>query len=455
MAGIEVRPQAGRQEQFLSSPADIVIYGGAAGGGKTWGLLLEPLRHVGNGGFGAVIFRRSNPQIVAEGGLWDQSQAIYPLLGATPYLSPPMHWKFPSGARVTLTHLQQEKTVLDWQGAQVPLICFDELTHFTEYQFFYMLSRNRSLCGVRPYVRATTNPDADSWVAKFLEWWIDQETGYAIDERAGVVRYLVREGDEVRWFDAPTERKGIQAKSVAFIPASIYDNRLLLDADPGYLANLMALPLVERERLLGGNWKIKPTAGKVFQRGWFSIAQAGPAGGRGCLFWDFAATEKQLAKPDPDYTAWVLIQEQAGIWWVVECGAFQGGPAEVERRFVNTSRQWVAEMARRGVRLLVRWEIEPGSAGKRESQRLTRLLAGIDARGAPSRGEKLARAKSLAAQSEAGNVRLVAGAWNEQWLAHMHSIPDGEHDDILDASTGAFNTLIGAPGEREIQQYEG
>src|SRR5436305_14925946 len=71
-------------------------------------------------------------------------------------------------------------------------VCFDELTHFTAHQFFYMVSRNRSTCGVRPYIRATCNPDADSWVADFLAWWIDPQTGLPIPERAGVLRYYIR-----------------------------------------------------------------------------------------------------------------------------------------------------------------------------------------------------------------------------------------------------------------------
>src|SRR6266850_7935610 len=95
----------------------------------------------------------------------------------------------PRASKIKFSHLQLETTVHDWQGAQITLICFDELTHFTAYQFFYMVSRNRSTCGVRPYIRATCNPDADSWVAEFLAWWIDQETGLPIPERAGVLRY--------------------------------------------------------------------------------------------------------------------------------------------------------------------------------------------------------------------------------------------------------------------------
>ena len=91
-----------------------------------------------------------------------------------------------------------ETTVYGWQGAQITLICFDELTHFSAHQFFYMVSRNRSTCGVRPYIRATCNPDADSWVADFLTWWIDPESGLPIPERAGVLRYFVRIAEKIR-----------------------------------------------------------------------------------------------------------------------------------------------------------------------------------------------------------------------------------------------------------------
>ncbi len=80
-------PQPGPQAAFLASAADIAIYGGAAGGGKTWALLMEPLRHVRNPGFGAVIFRRTTVQVRNEGGLWDESEGLYPRLGAHSFRS--------------------------------------------------------------------------------------------------------------------------------------------------------------------------------------------------------------------------------------------------------------------------------------------------------------------------------------------------------------------------------
>lgn len=266
-----VRPQAGPQESFLASPADIAIYGGAAGGGKTWALLMEPLRHVANKDFGAVIFRRSTVQVRNQGGLWDESSTLYPNMGAEPR-EHVLDWRFPSGSTVAFAHLEHDKTVLNWQGSQIPLIGFDELTHFSPNQFWYMVSRNRSTCGVRPYIRATCNPDADSWVAEFISWWIDPVTGVAIPERGGKLRWFVRINDKLIWADSPDELaeyvdaagKPIPAKSVTFVPAKLSDNSALMAADPGYLANLMALPTVERERLLGGNWKIKNTQALVF-----------------------------------------------------------------------------------------------------------------------------------------------------------------------------------------------
>ena len=262
----EVRPQPGPQELFLRSAADIAIYGGAAGGGKTWALLLEAMRHQAIADYTAVLFRRSYPQVMAPGGMWDEAARLYSLLGASPNRSA-LAWQFPSGARIKFGHLQYEDSIYDWQGSQIAMIGFDELTHFSQAQFFYLLSRNRSTCGVRPYVRATCNPDAGSWVADFIAWWIDSNTGYPIPERSGRVRWFVRVGGVFLWADRPEDLRrdypDAQPKSVTFVPARVHDNRKLLDKDPDYLANLQSLPPVERARLLGGNWKVR-NEGLVF-----------------------------------------------------------------------------------------------------------------------------------------------------------------------------------------------
>ncbi len=126
-----LRPQAGPQERYLASSADIAIYGGAAGGGKSWALLLEPLRHVANPRFGATFFRQNTTQIRAQGGLWDESATLYGPLGATPR-EQLLDWTFPSGAHIKFAHMQYESTKYEYQGAQIPLINWDELTHFSD-----------------------------------------------------------------------------------------------------------------------------------------------------------------------------------------------------------------------------------------------------------------------------------------------------------------------------------
>lgn len=445
---LEIRPQLGPQELFLSSPADITIYGGAAGGGKTWALLVEPLRHYQNGDFGAVIFRRTYPEIALEGGLWDESERLYSYFGARS-IKGDLYWIFPSGMKITFAHLQHETDLQGYQGAQIPLIGFDQLEHFTAKMFFYMLSRNRSMCGVRPYLRATCNPEP-GWLADFLAYWIDDD-GYARLELAGKLRWFVRVNEILEWADTEQELREcyphLDPLSVTFIPASIYDNQVLLDQDPGYLAKLQALPLVDRMRLLGdpkrgGNWKITPSAGKVLNRAWFKIVDEIPKGGVVVRRWDFASTEKELNKDDPDYTAsCLMLKAPDGNFYVLAITAEQMGPAEVERTFLNISRQDAARFQSEQRRYLVRWEEEPGSASRRESWRMVRALAGIDAKGIPSVKDKLIRAKPLRSQAEIGNVYLLRGLWNEGFLVHMHNQPDIEHDDIFDATGGALQDL--------------
>ncbi|WP_187269997.1 terminase large subunit domain-containing protein [Pontibacter qinzhouensis] len=265
--------------QVLSTKADIAIGGAAAGVGKTFSLLVEPLRHVQNPKFTGVIFRRTSPQIRMSGGLWDASQDLYYHAGGAPRETF-LDWAFPSGAKIDFEHLQYESDKLNYQGSEIVFIGFDELTHFSESMFFYMLSRNRSTSGIKPYIRATCNPDPDSWVANFISWWIDQDEiledgtpnpnfGYPIKERVGKLRYFTRDGNAYVWGDTAQEVKDrcphiytaeladTDPKSVTFIPGSIYDNKILLKSDPGYLGNLMTLDEATQAALLRGNWKVK------------------------------------------------------------------------------------------------------------------------------------------------------------------------------------------------------
>lgn len=434
-----IRPHQGPQERFLSTPADIAIYGGAAGGGKSWALLAEPLRHIGNPQFGAVLFRRTFPQITNQGGLWDESNKIYPLLNAEPRTAD-CEWIFKSGATVSFRHLQHDKDKLSWQGAQIPLIGFDELTHFEESQFWYLLSRNRSTCGVRPYVRATTNPDADSWVAKLIEWWINQETGYPIPERAGVVRWFIRRDDQLIWADSAQELLDAHPgpdtipKSLTFVPSKLEDNPTLQEKDPGYRANLLAMPEVDRLRLLGGNWKVRLQAGMFFKVGQMPIIPVAPAGLKYCRAWDLAATAG-----GGDWTVGAKVGMQGAgddrRFYIVDVIRGQWAPDDVEMRIKQAAQL-------DGQSCKIKLPQDPAQAGKSQALHLTRMLAGSHVESEVVSGKKEARARGLASQANIGNVSVVEGPWNAALLAEFDAFPmKGRPDDQVDATSDAFNEL--------------
>lgn len=455
---ITLKPQPGPQEQFLSTPADIAIYGGAAGGGKSFALLLEPTRHINNPKFGAVVFRRNMTQITNEGGLWDTALNIYPHLGAIER-DYKHDFVFPSSASITFSHLELEKTVHNWQGSQIPLIGFDELTHFTEYQFFYMLSRNRSMSGVKPYIRATTNPDADSWVAEFISWWICQETGFPISrewwdvvdpkwkgvERSGVLRWMVRVNDEILWYDTKEEAEEaypkIPPKSVTFIPSSVYDNKILLNVDPSYIANLYALTKVEQERLLRGNWKIRASGGRKFKKEFFEIVDDYPRKFKKiCRYWDFAATEPKKTGKDPDWTVGTKMGiDYDDMVWIIDQVRVRETPGKVEKTVKNTASQ-------DGKRPHIIIEEEPGSSGKFTSNRFIKLLRGYVVKADRPTGNKEVRANPYASYAEAGNIKIVRGPWNKVFLDEHEAFPNPDvHDDTVDSASGGFKYLTEKP----------
>lgn len=435
---INIEPQPGPQTQLLTSNAEIIFYGGAAGGGKTYGLLIDPLRYYREKYFRGVIFRRTTKQIRTSGGLWDQSRKIYGLINGISREGP-LDWTMPSGFVMQFAHLQFDAKVYDWQGTELSYLGFDEVTHFSEFQFFYMLSRLRSTTGIPGCVRATCNPDALSWVKKFIQWYIDEETGYAYPERSGVIRYFIRKDDEVIWGDTAEELKekfpSIKPKSFTFISASVFDNKILLDKDPDYLSNLDALPLVDRERLRNANWNIIPSAGTLFKKRWFEVVNALPKKIMNRVrCWDKAATEKTESN-DPDYTVGVLLAvDNNGICYVEDVIREQLSAGQVEKLVLNTARQDGTDVT------ILNFQ-DPGSAGKFEVKAYTKLLSGFALEFNKITINKVTAAKPASAQSEAGNIKIFKATWNKNFLDELEAFPDGKHDDQVDAFSGAFNYL--------------
>lgn len=441
IAMVRLGPQPGPQSDFLETKADIAIYGGAAGGGKSYALLLEPLRHFNNPRFGGVIFRRTSVQVRNEGGLWDESFSLYSQLGCHPRESS-LEWEGPSGWRMKFAHLEYDKTVFDWQGSQIPYIGFDELTHFSEKQFWYMLSRNRSTSGVPGYVRATCNPDADSWVRKFIDWWIGPD-GLPIKARSGILRWFIRINDKLVWGDSREELTAkygdVLPKSLTFIPSTLADNKILMEKDPSYQASLAALNPVDRARLMGGNWNIRASAGVYFRREWFPVIDVVPAGWISAMrFWDRAATKPHSENKDPDWTRGLkMYRYSSGMYLVADVKSDQDTPGKIETLIKN-----VASHDGKAVKIMC--QQDPGSAGVAEAEQFKKLLAGYFVKTIPFSKDKVTRAKGVSAQCEAGNVHVLRAPWNDDFFAELENFPDGAHDDQVDTLSGAFNDLSGS-----------
>lgn len=431
------KPQEGPQERFMSTTADIAIYGGAAGGGKSYALLLEPIRNMDNSGFSAIIFRRTTPQITNPGGLWDDSQNIYAITGAKSS-EQKLKWTFPSGAVVKFSHMEHETDKLKFQGSQIPFIGWDELTHFTESQFIYMLSRNRSVCGVPPYIRATCNPDSASWVRKFIDWWINPETGLPIPERDGEIRWFFRYKDELHWFDSRQEArwamdqlqlpKNVQPKSLTFIAASVTDNKILMENDPGYMANLMALPRIEREQLLGGNWNISADQG-IILHDWLKFYD--PDELPPYLTYSWSADTAIKEGQENDYSAAQLWGEGRDGFYLVQRWKGKVPYPELKSKIISLyaakpTNEFLIEDKGSGQQLI------------QDFKGTTRIPVIAMMPGRNMALKKIERVNFVSTLFESGKVFLPDPKkcpWVEEYIRELCDFPHAEHDDEVDATT--------------------
>lgn len=431
-----IAPQPGPQMQFATCSADIAIYGGAAGGGKSWALLFEGFRGWNLPGYGGVIFRKSLTDITGPRGLWDLSQDLFGTCGARPRMSPQLDWTFPGGGRLAFSYLHHEGDELRHMGPEYAYVGFDELTHIAEKAFWYLWTRNRSRCGIRPYMRATCNPDSDSWVRDLIDWWIGED-GLPIPERSGVLRYFVRENDDIFWYDSPEEAKADwperEAMSLTFIAAKLTDNAILMRDDPRYLEILRAGSRVNRARLLDGNWNIRAEAGNYFRREWVEVVDEVPESE--IVFrvraWDLAATEPGPGR-NPDWSVGVLLARLAnGRLLIEDVVRLRARPGPLEARL-----RQVAEEDGPKVRVGL-WQ-DPGSAGKHLAAHLKKRLACSHVETVVAAKNKIAYAEPVSAafdpESAACEHPMVYDrSWTQPFLSVLEGFPEAPHDDDVDA----------------------
>ncbi len=444
------QPQPGAQERFLSSEADIVVYGGARGGGKTYGVTGEGGRHVDKPGFRAAFFRRTYPQIFQAKGLWDTACRLYPSIGGKGSMNPTPKWTFRTGAEIAYYHMQNMAALENHRGAGYALIVLDELPQFLKEMFLFLLTCLRTEIGIRPYMRCTCNPDPDSWVLDLIRWWIGED-GYPIEERCGVVRWFVVDDEKQFVFaDTPEELvdlvpymfEGVEdpthiAMSLTFIPARLDDNPALLAEDPGYRGRLRSQGEVERQRQEGGNWLVRHTAGEMFQEGWFGKIQAVPEGLRLVRFWDLAGSDRRRS----DFTAGCLIGEKEGRYFVLDCSTIKADPSDTQAHIKRVTAQ-DRQVYGVGVETVIEQE-QGASAGQLIDLYQRTILPGFSVEGelVRGKGDKIKRATPAHSAAKAGNVFVLPGEWTRPFFGELEAFPDSTKDDQVDAFTGGFNYL--------------
>lgn len=224
-----------KQAEFINSTADEVLYGGAAGGGKSYGQLIDMFLYaMNNPKSKQIIFRRTFPEL--EMSLIRTALEIYPN-ELFKYNSSSHTGTFINGSIIDFAYCDAEKDVYRYQSAEFDVIRFDELTHFTETMYLYMISRLRGANNYKKSVKSTTNPGGigHNWVKKrFIDIGEPNKEHKIEYKTRNRVRYLTR----------------------IFIPAKVYDNTFLLDADADYVTRLENLPKSDKKALLHGDWDI-------------------------------------------------------------------------------------------------------------------------------------------------------------------------------------------------------
>lgn len=393
---IAQHPHAKQHATMLLNHVKEGLYGGAGGGGKSSWLLMEALQYADVPGYNALLLRRTFKQLeMPESMLYRAKAWLKPHARVVHWRGD--NWRFEfleSGATLSFGYLSHDRDRDNYDSAEFQFIGFDELTQFPEEHYRFMFSRLRRLKGrnIPLRVRAATNP------GNVGHLWVKQ-------------RFLLTK-DSDRFF----------------MPAYMHDNPALDMA--AYMASLQQLDPVTRLQRMYGDWDAEQE-GSRFKRAWFKqFVNQEPAGCTYTRYWDFAATDG-----GGDYTVGAKIGRSSdGQYFVSHIVRGQWGPLEV-KNILNATAMMDGKKCR------IRMEQEGGSSGKMIVADYVRMLAGYDVKGIRSTGEKMLRWNPFAAQAEAGNVIIVNGPWNLEFLDELCAVPNATHDDQADAAAGAFMDL--------------
>jgi len=448
-----------KQMVFMGLNVPEAGYGGATGGGKSDALLMDALQGVHVPGYSALLLRRTYSDLALPGALMDRAHDWFAGTNAR-WVDKSKSWEFPTEGRQPATlsfgFMETDKDRIRYQGSELCYVGYDECTQFSERQYTYLFSRLRynktlkALMDADPNLnlalkmRSGTNPGGPGHI------WYKQR--FITNKKTRCKIHPLYEGVDEPINDCKSCQEYHDNVWRVFVPSGLMDNPHIDHAT--YLKNLQFLDPVTRQQYIDGNWDVTEGGG-MFMREWFTDH---PDGRQHIIsektarkftfakivrYWDLAATKVNTINPDPDWTAGVLLGVAIGGEIVIlDVRRIRENPGKVVQFIQETAEE---DLANWGEEVIIRGEEEPGATGKFVSQDLVRdHLAGYDARFSKSNGKKWLRAKPVATAAFNGNLFLVYGQWNSDFLDELEIFnPDGEgHDDQVDACSGAFKTIV-------------
>jgi len=474
---VKKRPTPTRWRYSPTLIGNLRLHTAKAGSGKSYLLQMLPLRYIDDARTRCIMFRRTVPQLMGQGGIYETAQDIYGQLPdhARPsFTKKPPEAKFPTGATVRWQSMQLEQNKTDIQGLQFTLIGVDEATQFEWSQLEYMMSRLRSESKYPSRLVMSCNPDPSHQLRYMLEdFYLDSE-GYPIPERDGKIRYFIRRDGEFIWsntreelgesYGIPKEAWEATILSFTFISATIFDNPLMIKNNPSYLAFLEGLNEVDKAQLLHGNWFVEANAsGMHFSEEMFRKATHVPLGARYVRGWDTANTQAVTEFDDnydpltskisgdarkADYTVGLKMAKYDGNYYICGMDIFKEKSGPRDNRIISNAK-------RDGEDCIVGISQDAGAAGK---YMLESFLKKCTSKGVLAKGDGLPVTKSKQQKAtpyinavQTGLVYIVESTFTPVQLKEFykqHSLFDGEsrstsdrHEDIVDAGTTCFALL--------------